>query len=74
MSDPRYFHSDETLALDPISKERPKKLRYFAGGQWKDSKTTKYMPCYNPSTGAVIAQTPACTADEVLEEIPGSDI
>lgn len=69
MSNERYFHADESLPADPISKERPRKLRYFAGGQWKDSKTAKFMPCFNPSTGAVIALTPACTADEVEDAI-----
>jgi hypothetical protein len=42
-----------------------KKLKYFAGGQWLDSATTKYMDCYNPSTGEVIAQAPCCTRDEL---------
>lgn len=42
-----------------------KKLKYFSGGKWLDSKTDKYMDIYNPSTGDVIAQTPCCTPDEV---------
>ncbi len=42
-----------------------KKLRYSVGGEWFESKTTKYMDCYNPSTGEVIAQAPQCTANEV---------
>jgi len=42
-----------------------KKLKYSAGGEWHESKTTKYMDCFNPSTGEVIAQAPQCTADEV---------
>ena len=42
-----------------------KKLRYFAGGEWLESKTEKYMDVYNPSTGEVMAQTPCCTVDEV---------
>lgn len=42
-----------------------KKLRYFAGGEWLESKTEKYMDVHDPSTGAVIAQTPCCTEDEV---------
>ena len=45
-----------------------KKLRYYAGG-WKESKTAKYMDCYDPSTGEVIAQAPQCTASEVEEAI-----
>ena len=42
-----------------------KKLKYFAGGQWIESVTDKYMDIYNPSTGEVQAQTPCCTVDEV---------
>ena len=47
----------------------PKKLQYFAGGEWKDSKTTKWMDCYDPSTGQVIAQAPQCTVAEVEEAV-----
>lgn len=47
-----------------MSKE-PQKLKYCAGGKWLESKTDKYMDCYNPSTGEVIARAPQCTADEV---------
>ena len=42
-----------------------KRLKYYAGGQWIESKAEKYMPVYNPSTGEVQAETPCCTADEV---------
>ncbi len=37
----------------------PKKLKYFAGGEWLESKTDKYMDVFNPSTGEVQAITPA---------------
>jgi len=43
----------------------PKKLQYCVGGKWLESKTEKYMDCYNPSTGEVIARAPQCTAEEV---------
>ena len=33
--------------------EKPKKLKYCAGGKWTESKTDRYMDCYNPSTGCV---------------------
>jgi malonate-semialdehyde dehydrogenase (acetylating)/methylmalonate-semialdehyde dehydrogenase len=46
-----------------------KKLQYFAGGEWLDSRTTKWMDCYNPSTGEVIAQAPQCTGAEVEQAI-----
>lgn len=61
----RYFDIDATADIDPISGERPKMLRYGVGGQWKTSASTKSMPCYDPSTGAVIARAPQCTAAEV---------
>jgi malonate-semialdehyde dehydrogenase (acetylating)/methylmalonate-semialdehyde dehydrogenase len=49
--------------------EAPKKLKYCVGGQWLESKTDRYMPCHNPSTGEVIALAPQCTANEVESAI-----
>ncbi len=63
----RYYFEDANTAIDPISGKRPKKLRYGVNGTWKESKTARYMPCYDPSTGAVIALAPQCTAEEVEE-------
>jgi malonate-semialdehyde dehydrogenase (acetylating)/methylmalonate-semialdehyde dehydrogenase len=65
----RYFLEDASVAVDPISGKAPIKLKYHAGGQWKTSTSSQYMPCYNPSTGAVIALAPQCTAGEVEEAI-----
>jgi malonate-semialdehyde dehydrogenase (acetylating) / methylmalonate-semialdehyde dehydrogenase len=65
----RYFFEDVESEADPISGERPIKLKYHAGGQWVESNSGKYMPCYNPSTGAVIAYAPQCTPDEVEKTI-----
>ena len=65
----RYYSVPNDAEPDPISGELAKKLKYYAGGVWKESKTTKYMPCYDPSTGAVIAYAPQCTAEEVEEAI-----
>jgi malonate-semialdehyde dehydrogenase (acetylating) / methylmalonate-semialdehyde dehydrogenase len=48
--------------------QAPKKLKYFAG-EWKESKTTKYMDCFDPSTGEVVALAPQCTSAEVEEAI-----
>lgn len=45
------------------------KLKYFASGQYKESKTEKYNEVYNPSTGEVTAMVPCCTAEEVEEVI-----
>jgi len=65
----RYYAVPDDGKSDPISGSVPKKLKYGVGGVWKESKTGKYMPCYDPSTGAVIAYAPQCTADEVEEAI-----
>ncbi|BEQ16929.1 CoA-acylating methylmalonate-semialdehyde dehydrogenase [Desulfoferula mesophila] len=65
----RYYLIDKGIGLDPISGEAPIKLKYHAGGHWKESTTDKYMPCYNPSTGAVIALAPQCTTDEVEDAV-----
>ena len=42
-----------------------KRLKYFAGGQWIETKSGKYMPVYNPSTGEIQAEVPCCTPEEV---------
>ncbi len=60
-----YFFEDDQVEPDPISGEKPVKLKYCVGGEWLASKTDKYMPCYNPSTGEVIAYAPQCTSDEM---------
>ena len=49
--------------------EPPKKLRYCVNGQWLESKTGKYMDCYDPSTGEVIALAPQCSPEEVKSAI-----
>jgi len=47
----------------------PSKLLYCVDGEWLESKTTKYMDCYNPSTGEVIAKAPQCTVEEIESAI-----
>jgi malonate-semialdehyde dehydrogenase (acetylating)/methylmalonate-semialdehyde dehydrogenase len=42
-----------------------RKLKYCVNNEWLESKSGKYMDCYDPSIGEVIAQTPQCTAEEV---------
>jgi len=42
-----------------------KKLKYHIGGEWLESKSGKYMDCFDPSTGELIAQAPQCTAGEI---------
>ncbi len=46
-----------------------KRLKYCAGGEWKESKTKDYMPITDSNTGALIAETPCCTREEVNEAV-----
>ena len=57
----RYFSEQSGSGL--------KKLKFCVNGEWKESKTEKYMDCYNPSTGEVIAKAPCCTKEEVESAI-----
>ena len=45
------------------------KLKYFCNGEFRLSKTDKWIDLHNPSTGEVTGQAPCCTNDEVLEAI-----
>lgn len=49
-----------------MSVERKK---YCVYGEWKESKTDKWMPVTDSSTGEVIAEVPCCTVEEVDEAI-----
>ena len=42
-----------------------RRLKYCVNNEWKESKTTKYMPVTNSSTGEVMAEAPCCTVEEV---------
>ena len=42
-----------------------RKMPYCVDGEWKTSKTDKYMPVTDSSTGALIAEVPCCTVEEV---------
>ena len=46
-----------------------KRMKYFAGGQWLETKSGKYTPVYNASTGEVQAEIPSCTKEEVAYAI-----
>jgi len=46
-----------------------KRMKYCAGGEWKDSKTSKWLPVSDSSTGELIAEVPCCTQDELEEAI-----
>src|SRR3972149_3876863 len=42
-----------------------RRLKYFVGGEWRDSATQEWSPITNSSTGEVIAEAPRCTPAEV---------
>mgnify|MGYP000914512625 CR=1 FL=1 len=42
-------------------------------GEWRDSKTEKWLPVTDASTGELLAEVPCCTEDEVLEAIKSAD-
>ncbi|MCX7805427.1 MAG: CoA-acylating methylmalonate-semialdehyde dehydrogenase [Planctomycetota bacterium] len=46
-----------------------RKLKFFVGGQWRETSSGQYMPVYNTSTGEVMAEAPKCTAAEVEEAV-----
>lgn len=50
-----------------------KKLKYYVAGEWKESKTGKFMEIWNPSTGEKMAETPCCTIDEVNSAIEAAN-
>ncbi len=47
----------------------PKKLKAMLAGQWRDTTSGQYTPVYNPSTGQVVAEAPACTVEEVAAAV-----
>ncbi|MDY3250968.1 MAG: CoA-acylating methylmalonate-semialdehyde dehydrogenase [Candidatus Choladocola sp.] len=47
--------------------------KYCVNGEWRESKTEKWMPVTDSSTGEVIAEVPCCTAEEVEAAIASAD-
>ena len=47
----------------------PRRLRFCINGEWRESRSGKYMPVYNPSIGEVMAEAPCCTPQEVEEAV-----
>ena len=45
--------------------EPARRLNFFVDGAWRESRTDRYVDCFDPSTGAAIARTPHCTTEEV---------
>jgi len=45
------------------------RMKYCVNGEWRESKTEKWMPVTNSSTGEVMAEVPCCTVEEVDDAI-----
>lgn len=59
----------DASTTSPESAATLKRLRYLVDNEWRESKTGKYMPVMNPSTGEQIAEAPQCTQAEVDEAV-----
>src|SRR5450756_1199167 len=51
-----------------------KRCKYCVDGEWKESGTGRYMPVTDSSTGQLIAEAPACTAEEVNEAVASAAV
>lgn len=49
--------------------DAPKKLKFCVNGEWRETRSGRYMPVYNPSVGNVMAQTPCCAREEVEDAV-----
>jgi malonate-semialdehyde dehydrogenase (acetylating)/methylmalonate-semialdehyde dehydrogenase len=50
------------------------RLKFFVGGEWRETVSGEYMPITNSSTGAVMAETPKCTAVEVNSAVEAAAV
>lgn len=50
-----------------------RRMGYCINGEWLASKSEKYMPITDSSTGEVIAEVPSCTAEECEAAIAAAD-
>src|SRR5208283_890051 len=64
-----YLSQRKARRIDMITTVEPKTLRYWVGGEWRNSRTDRFMDCYDPSIGEVVARTPQCTPSEVESAI-----
>jgi malonate-semialdehyde dehydrogenase (acetylating)/methylmalonate-semialdehyde dehydrogenase len=48
-----------------VATAAPERVSLLVGGRWETSRASRFGDVFNPSTGAVIAAVPFCTADEV---------
>lgn len=63
---PEYGKGEEAVS-DIVRK------KYCVNGEWRESKTDRWMPVTDSSTGEVIAEVPCCTRSEVEEAITAAD-
>ncbi len=49
------------------------RMKYCVDGVWKESKTEKWMPVTDSSTGELLAEVPCCTVDEVESAIASAE-
>jgi len=47
--------------------------KYCVNGEWKESKTQKWMPVTDSSTGETMAVVPCCTSEEVEAAVAAAD-
>ncbi len=45
------------------------RLKYLAGGEWRESRTDDWDTITNSSTGEIMAEAPHCTSDEVDQAV-----
>ena len=64
-----YFAAGSTRRAGPHQRRAAEETKIQRRRRVEGIGHQKYMPCFDPSTGAVIALAPQCTADEVEEAI-----
>jgi malonate-semialdehyde dehydrogenase (acetylating)/methylmalonate-semialdehyde dehydrogenase len=64
----RYF-SVLDKGIDPHGQKELRKLALHIDGEWRESTSSSYRECFNPSTGAVIAKLAQCTIAEMDEAV-----
>ena len=64
MATQRYY-SVIDASVDPNGFKGSRKLRYCVDNEWRDSASTSFRDCFNPSTGVAVAKLPQCTRAEM---------
>ncbi len=61
--------TETVMAIEPVTATEPVKMKYFVNNRFVESKTERYMECFDPSTGEVSHLAPQCTKEEVESAI-----